>query len=133
MKYFFFSSRRRHTTSLCDWSSDVCSSDLPFATTKFHHVSEARTFLHHKIPPCQRSAYLSPPQNSTMSEKRIPFSTTKFHHAREAHTFLHQIGRASSRKRALSSVVPGSLIKEHNSPQHNLRHIHTGPYILPSQ
>src|SRR5438132_10925067 len=23
-----FSSRRRHTISLCDWSSDVCSSDL---------------------------------------------------------------------------------------------------------
>src|SRR5260221_5338728 len=23
----FFSSRRRHTRSLCDWSSDVCSSD----------------------------------------------------------------------------------------------------------
>src|SRR5438034_11463877 len=28
MVYFFFSSRRRHTRSLCDWSSDVCSSDL---------------------------------------------------------------------------------------------------------
>src|SRR5260221_4742078 len=27
--FFFFSSRRRHTRSLCDWSSDVCSSDLP--------------------------------------------------------------------------------------------------------
>src|SRR5260221_9846525 len=26
--FFFFSSRRRHTRSLCDWSSDVCSSDL---------------------------------------------------------------------------------------------------------
>src|SRR5204862_2899856 len=26
--YFFFSSRRRHTRSLRDWSSDVCSSDL---------------------------------------------------------------------------------------------------------
>src|SRR5947207_2191815 len=25
--FFFFSSRRRHTRSLCDWSSDVCSSD----------------------------------------------------------------------------------------------------------
>src|SRR5476649_2975603 len=25
---FFFSCRRRHTRSLCDWSSDVCSSDL---------------------------------------------------------------------------------------------------------
>src|SRR5438034_9528246 len=28
---FFFSSRRRHTRSLCDWSSDVCSSDLRLA------------------------------------------------------------------------------------------------------
>src|SRR5438105_10886677 len=26
---FFFSSRRRHTRSTRDWSSDVCSSDLP--------------------------------------------------------------------------------------------------------
>src|SRR5690349_22640549 len=26
--FFFFSSRRRHTRSLRDWSSDVCSSDL---------------------------------------------------------------------------------------------------------
>src|SRR6266568_5779809 len=25
---FFFSSRRRHTRWNCDWSSDVCSSDL---------------------------------------------------------------------------------------------------------
>src|SRR5215211_5834814 len=28
--FFFFSSRRRHTRSLGDWSSDVCSSDLRF-------------------------------------------------------------------------------------------------------
>src|SRR5947207_6776058 len=28
--FFFFSSRSRHTRSLCDWSSDVCSSDLLF-------------------------------------------------------------------------------------------------------
>src|SRR2546430_5152102 len=27
-EYFFFSSRRRHTRFDCDWSSDVCSSDL---------------------------------------------------------------------------------------------------------
>src|SRR2546430_8319505 len=34
--FFFFSSRRRHTRFDCDWSSDVCSSDLrrsrPLAT-----------------------------------------------------------------------------------------------------
>src|SRR5207249_6232405 len=29
--YFFFSSRRRHTRSKRDWSSDVCSSDLSAA------------------------------------------------------------------------------------------------------
>src|SRR4030066_2441468 len=28
LPFFFFSSRRRHTRFKCDWSSDVCSSDL---------------------------------------------------------------------------------------------------------
>src|SRR2546430_12328269 len=28
IQLFFFSSRRRHTRFDCDWSSDVCSSDL---------------------------------------------------------------------------------------------------------
>src|SRR5260370_19461533 len=28
VNFFFFSSRRRHTRFKCDWSSDVCSSDL---------------------------------------------------------------------------------------------------------
>src|SRR5258706_4573696 len=28
-RFFFFSSRRRHTELVSDWSSDVCSSDLP--------------------------------------------------------------------------------------------------------
>src|SRR5947207_4613423 len=40
---FFFSSRRRHTRSLCDWSSDVCSSDL-----KRHMVSNrSQRYLPH--------------------------------------------------------------------------------------
>src|SRR6476661_9034944 len=30
--FFFFSSRRRHTRFKCDWSSDVCSSDLAGST-----------------------------------------------------------------------------------------------------
>src|SRR5689334_24099976 len=28
VRHYFFSSRRRHTRWNCDWSSDVCSSDL---------------------------------------------------------------------------------------------------------
>ena len=32
LEFFFFSSRRRHTRLQGDWSSDVCSSDLPGVT-----------------------------------------------------------------------------------------------------
>src|SRR2546427_9400524 len=32
--FFFFSSRRRHTRFDCDWSSDVCSSDLESSYSK---------------------------------------------------------------------------------------------------
>src|SRR5688572_30926160 len=32
--FFFFSSRRRHTRFDCDWSSDVCSSDLDASKRK---------------------------------------------------------------------------------------------------
>src|SRR5438309_7856451 len=32
--FFFFSSRRRHTRWNCDWSSDVCSSDLRVPAVK---------------------------------------------------------------------------------------------------
>src|SRR2546422_5253669 len=33
--FFFFSSRRRHTRCSRDWSSDVCSSDLEVAKSRF--------------------------------------------------------------------------------------------------
>src|SRR5262249_58475820 len=46
---FFFSSRRRHTRLVSDWSSDVCSSDLRLAParhgaifSKLVHASPAR-------------------------------------------------------------------------------------------
>src|SRR5256886_8152243 len=40
--FFFFSSRRRHTRFDCDWSSDVCSSDL--------HTLRARTSKRREPP-----------------------------------------------------------------------------------
>src|SRR6266478_4812374 len=36
LRFFFFSSRRRHTIFDCDWSSDVCSSDLLLAKLAAH-------------------------------------------------------------------------------------------------
>src|SRR5699024_11729131 len=38
-RLFFFSSRRRHTRSKRDWSSDVCSSDLVGAANRFAHAA----------------------------------------------------------------------------------------------
>src|SRR5205085_4913494 len=36
--FFFFSSRRRHTRFDCDWSSDVCSSDLVSVRNRLVHI-----------------------------------------------------------------------------------------------
>src|SRR5437868_8361467 len=38
---FFFSSRRRHTRSKRDWSSDVCSSDLVLFIDEIHRLNPA--------------------------------------------------------------------------------------------
>src|SRR2546428_6253816 len=38
--FFFFSSRRRHTRSDRDWSSDVCSSDLLGSTREIDALAE---------------------------------------------------------------------------------------------
>src|SRR2546430_1459982 len=58
--FFFFSSRRRHTRFDCDWSSDVCSSDLAGQIRQRHGLAQfyeadqvrerngkARCFLRH--------------------------------------------------------------------------------------
>src|SRR5205814_2463051 len=52
--FFFFSSRRRHTRCLSDWSSDVCSSDLdqvPIVVGHLVHqvVAEDAGAGHHEV------------------------------------------------------------------------------------
>src|SRR5204862_1631429 len=48
--FFFFSSRRRHTRSLRDWSSDVCSSDLKDAD-RDEDDRRGRRRQHHRLAP----------------------------------------------------------------------------------
>src|SRR3989475_412810 len=51
--FFFFSSRRRHTRFDCDWSSDVCSSDLRerrFAALELPPHRDATLALRHIFP-----------------------------------------------------------------------------------
>src|SRR5256885_8074144 len=71
--FFFFSSRRRHTILQGDWSSDVCSSDLP----PIH-----RRGLHSPPHACQRCALLRTsnrrgfPMTTKIYVGNLPYSVT---------------------------------------------------------
>src|SRR6266480_2970980 len=57
--FFFFSSRRRHTRLTCDWSSDVCSSDLGLLAPRERNktltaLAGAEPVTGSKLPPVQR-------------------------------------------------------------------------------
>src|SRR2546430_5149304 len=47
VRSFFFSSRRRHTRFDCDWSSDVCSSDLSWWDAVTQHSGLALSYLNY--------------------------------------------------------------------------------------
>src|SRR6267143_369862 len=64
--FFFFSSRRRHTRWNCDWSSDVCSSDL--ATPR--HPGARRSGLSRKRPGRTRDAMDRRPRTARLAAKR---------------------------------------------------------------
>src|SRR5256886_4843783 len=49
--FFFFSSRRRHTRFDCDWSSDVCSSDLVHDPGSILMFRDHLTFLGEAMTP----------------------------------------------------------------------------------
>src|SRR2546430_8324611 len=86
---FFFSSRRRHTRFDCDWSSDVCSSDL----TDMRSIAGQLT-LEHVVP------------LASLAERVVAFSA--LHVLQQFLLYLPlgsmlavwpQIGRASCRER----------------------------------
>src|SRR5690349_24589424 len=100
--FFFFSSRRRHTRSLRDWSSDVCSSDLAGANAK---------------PPSLRVGTSRGTSKRAIAKKRRPFAR------------WIEIGRASCRERGEIAVGDGAVNKKREIQRymrriatHNCRH-----------
>src|SRR5256886_11476425 len=87
---FFFSSRRRHTRFDCDWSSDVCSSDLPtfrqcWSTLEIQFLPGSIILLREEPPTFTHPFVLLtvvPPFNAMLNVTVCP-----------------QIGRASCRER----------------------------------
>src|SRR6266496_5375426 len=71
---FFFSSRRRHTRSLRDWSSDVCSSDLEPGPVPGADAAHPRNILEGELesgPPFLRAAVLSERQPASQQHACI--------------------------------------------------------------
>src|SRR5260370_6712298 len=70
--FFFFSSRRRHTRFKCDWSSDVCSSDLgePFPATKAERLGCGLRPGGKRIP-CAPNGPLVSAQEKRSEERRV--------------------------------------------------------------
>src|SRR5256886_6850062 len=85
---FFFSSRRRHTRFDCDWSSDVCSSDLRSASRR--RSAPTATFSgavsKRRRPGCGRASPPPSPAAATGPSMQRGASAAK-------------IGRASCRER----------------------------------
>src|SRR5438067_11452129 len=93
---FFFSSRRRHTRSKRDWSSDVCSSDLDLENRGFKISIECRAM---------------------QVERNLEAAVLKIGHAIDLlgmmqprrHARRAEIGRASCRERVEGSEGGGSI------------------------
>src|SRR6266853_3448860 len=60
--FFFFSSRRRHTRFDCDWSSDVCSSDLRERQDEYLKMMEEAEKRDHRKLGAELDLFSFPPE-----------------------------------------------------------------------
>src|SRR4051812_49491306 len=105
---FFFSSRRRHTRLTCDWSSDVCSSDL--------HEQEllARLGVHPAEQQAQAGELLPAVARHLAQERPLAVDDLVVRQRQEEvlGRDVEEIGRASCRGKGSNSVVGDTLVKE---------------------
>src|SRR5207248_8256813 len=103
--FFFFSSRRRHTRSYGDWSSDVCSSDLLHRAGRLG-LGEGAPAHRHRFGP----------GHVAVDDGRLHVARpVRLHPAvlREGESLeLLEIGRASCRERGEVWVVGGGVKKK---------------------
>src|SRR5207248_4972192 len=88
---FFFSSRRRHTRSYGDWSSDVCSSDLFFVESPnpFHGIHAAVT----RRPRTNDNHGWQPEQRMTREEAVRSFTTWNAFASRQERSEERRVGK----------------------------------------
>src|SRR5262245_64191271 len=87
--FFFFSSRRRHTRCLSDWSSDVCSSDLALARRRRRSATGPARRRRSLVPPHDARRLSRAPRARRDVDRRGAVPARR----------RAQIGRASCRER----------------------------------
>src|SRR6266498_5420361 len=94
--FFFFSSRRRHTSCGRDWSSDVCSSDL-LADRLRAAVEELWMVVDHEVPAVTAAGLLVGEERQHQVARRHSALPAHLPHEREDHRVevLHVDGAAT--------------------------------------
>src|SRR3989442_10866893 len=71
MFFFFFSSRRRHTRCGRDWSSDVCSSDLPRSSAREPAADDVGRVSSRGAPGSRRETLVTAPSPARVVAARV--------------------------------------------------------------
>src|SRR5262249_58084513 len=106
----FFESRRRHTSLVSDWSSDVCSSDL---TALWQRLGDVMPFFERHLVLAHSPFEATPPQapggrGSYDVPRHLPLAMAPIWRGQLA----QKIGRASCRERGESWVGDVSVQKK---------------------
>src|SRR5438105_11666791 len=109
LRYFFFSSRRRHTMSTRDWSSDVCSSDLAPLGGRVRRGPEGRR--RPRSPAAVPASGVGPASGPALEDDQRPRRRRTARRTARCGPGL-EIGRASCRERGSSAGVAGSLARK---------------------
>src|SRR5207248_6395853 len=118
---FFFSSRRRHTRSYGDWSSDVCSSDLSkvrFVVTKQLSSSGAATRPDKRqcsfpmaLPKCCSSFVAMTSQKKCPSTSRVVCRRSRISRFFIEQRFEKCLATKSSSKSSWKTRAQGSVVR----------------------
>src|SRR5688572_33500158 len=100
-KHFFFASRRRHARWNCDWSSDVCSSDL---VELERHRIRAEILVVPNLPLLEGDAVRLKLHETVVARDQEPHGSVRLLHDVRAGDGVVEIGRASCRERACGTV-----------------------------
>src|SRR2546430_9526875 len=114
--FFFFSSRRRHTRFDCDWSSDVCSSDLGALVARQPRASAFSSLSSRAAAspwgvPRYRSANRA---SSTVSRSRRPVRRRSEEHTSELQSQSNLVCRLLLEKKKMHTTT--TYVTSHSEP-----------------